>query len=520
MKKYILGIMLLGSAMLSSCNDWLDVTSNTEIPNEVHFSSETGFKDAVIGLYVKLSKPELYGKTLTWHVNEFLSQNYAQVAGAPDLDLPKYEYEESPFVGYRDMIWQNCYEVIANMNNILRYEEKNRSMMRPLLDSIVRGETLGLRAMVHFDLLRMFGKSNLGKRPELMEELSIPYSLQFSKNSPEQVTYKRYLELLKKDIKESITLLECDPYNVYRWGENMISYHEYYQPIVDNSFITSEVNFYQRQFRFNCYAAKALYARILMWEGTPEARAEALKIASELVEKSRYSWAYENQVMVKNQEWWKSDLLFKNEHLFTLSVEKMADYQFCSGGTQNWFDASSPGNTYTVVYLTKQKAEEIYEVPGAGDSDWRYTQCLLSQYWGYNYGLVKLRQHPEHAPQYSRMMPMIRISEMCYIAAECCLDQATYDKTKAIEYLNMVRSHRGIAQDMMLPETLTDEEVKNEIYKEYLKEFVGEGQMFFYYKRLGATSIPGYKGEMTDLQYQFPMPDDEIILGGRVEDKD
>ena len=55
-----------------------------------------------------------------------------------------------------------------------------------------------------------------------------------------------------------------------------------------------------------------------------------------------------------------------------------------------------------------------------------------------------------------------------------------------------------------------------EIYKEYRKEFVGEGQIFFYYKRKGMETIPGYNGEMTDLQYQYPMPDDEIALGGRI----
>ena len=506
---------MLGSAMLSSCNDWLDVASNTEIPNEVHFSSETGFKDAVIGLYVKLSKPELYGKQLTWHVNEFLSQNYAVVAGAPDLNVPKYKYEENPLVGYRNSIWLNSYEAIANMNNILRYEEKNKSMLRPLLDSIVRGETLGLRAMMHFDLLRMFGKGNLGNRPELKEELTIPYSLAFDKNAPEQVTYGRYLELLKKDVTEAIALLEADPYNFERWDGDDKAQERYYKPIVDNTFVNQD--FRQRRFRMNYYAAKGLYARILMWEGTKESRAKALEVAEDLIENGYYSWAYESKVMVKNQEWWKSDLLFKDEHLFTMSLEKFEDYQYCSNGTRNWFDASSPNNTYTVAYLTKQKAEEIYEVPGAGDSDWRFTQCLLSQYWGYNYGLVKLRQHPEHDPLYSKMMPMIRITEMFYIAAECMLDEgANYDKAKAITYLNFVRSHRGIARDMALPETLTDEEVKKEIYKEYMKEFVGEGQMFFYYKRKGATTIPGYKGEMADEQYQFPMPDDEIILGGRV----
>ena len=513
MKKtiWILALLILA---FSGCNDWLDVSSKTEIPSDVHFSSETGFKDAAIGVYVKMSKPELYGKALTWHVNEFVSQNYARVSGAPDLNVLDLRYENSPFVSYRNSIWKNCYEVIANINNILNYEEQNRSVIAPVLDSLVRGEMLGLRALLHFDLLRMFGKGNLGGRPELLNTPSIPYSLNFNKYAPVQFTYEQFLGHLKKDIEEAIDYLYVDPITRRESLDN-------YLPYVDQSFLATDQygnNIIDRRFRMNYYAAQALYVRILMWEGTAEARGKALTIAENLIKNAYYSWAFENSVMVKNNEWWKSDLLFQNEHLFTMAVEKFEEYQTHSQGTRNWFDASSPGNTYQVVYLTQSKAEEIYETPGIGDSDWRFIYCLLPQGSSRNYyGLVKLRQHPEHTESYSRMIPMIRITEMYYIAAECRMEAGPdYDKALALEYLNTVRRHRGIAEAEELPFNLTDQQVKDEIYKEYRKEFVGEGQIFFYYKRKGMETIPGYNGEMTDLEYQYPMPDDEIALGGRI----
>lgn len=72
MKKTIWILALLIPAF-TGCNDWLDVSSKTEIPSDEHFSSETGFKDAVIGVYVKMSKPELYGKALdlAWVMSSF-----------------------------------------------------------------------------------------------------------------------------------------------------------------------------------------------------------------------------------------------------------------------------------------------------------------------------------------------------------------------------------------------------------------------------------------------------------------
>ncbi|MDE5610563.1 MAG: RagB/SusD family nutrient uptake outer membrane protein, partial [Odoribacter sp.] len=472
-------------------------------------------KDAVIGVYVKMSKPELYGKTLTWHVNEFVSQNYARVSGASDLNVLDLLYDNSPFVSYRNSIWKNGYEVIANINNILNYEEKNRAILTPVIDSLVRGELLGIRALMHFDLLRMFGKGNLGGRPELLNTFSIPYSLQFNKYAPAQVTYEQFLAYLRQDIEEAIEYLRVDP---------IIKRKDvaYYLPYTDQSFLatnSSQNSIIDRKFRMNYYAAQALYARILMWEGSEEAQGKALIIAEDLIKNANYYWTNEVLVIVKNNEWWKSDLLFRNEHLFTMAVEKLADYQTHAQGTRNWFDASSPGNTYQVVYLTQAKAEEIYETPGIGDTDWRYIYCLLPQGSSMNnFGLVKLRQHTEQTADYSRSIPMIRITEMFYIAAECRMEAGiNYDRTKALEYLNTVRKRRGIAEREQLTESLTDEQIKQEIYKEYRKEFVGEGQVFFYYKRKGLETIPGYNGTMTDAQYQYPMPDDEIALGGRIK---
>ena len=323
MKKTIWILALLIPAF-TGCNDWLDVSSKTEIPSDEHFSSETGFKDAVIGVYVKMSKPELYGKALTWHVNEFVSQNYARVSAAPDLNVLDLLYDRAPFISYGNSIWKNCYETIANINNVLNYEEKNRSVIAPVVDSLVRGEMLGLRALLHFDLLRMFGKGNLGNRRELLNTFTIPYSLDFNKYAPAQVTYEQFLYYLKKDIEEAIEYLYVDPIT----RREPLSY---YQPYVDQAFLaTDEYNrgIIDRNFRMNYYAAQALYARILMWEGTPEAKGKALTVAEDLIENAYYSWAYENSVMVKNNEWWKSDLLFKNEHLFTMAVEKSKRKRF------------------------------------------------------------------------------------------------------------------------------------------------------------------------------------------------
>ena len=54
--------ILLATTMLGlmSCSDWLDVSPKTSIPTDKQFESESGFKDALTGIYLKLGIQTLY----------------------------------------------------------------------------------------------------------------------------------------------------------------------------------------------------------------------------------------------------------------------------------------------------------------------------------------------------------------------------------------------------------------------------------------------------------------------------
>ena len=58
-------------------------------------------------------------------------------------------------------------------------------------------------------------------------------------------------------------------------------------------------------------------------------------------------------------------------------------------------------------------------------------------------------------------------------------------------------------------------ELTKEIEKEWKKEFLGEGQMFYFYKRLGYTKLPNSSLLINEKVYVLPMPEDEINVGGR-----
>ena len=61
---------------------------------------------------------------------------------------------------------------------------------------------------------------------------------------------------------------------------------------------------------------------------------------------------------------------------------------------------------------------------------------------------------------------------------------------------------------------IDEDALKNLIRAEYVREFIGEGQLFFYYKRNGLQNIPdgatvsSVKSMSLD-SYVFPLPDGE-----------
>ena len=52
MKKIILACSWIILMMMSACSDWVNVSPNTDVKSEDLFTSESGFKSALIGIFM------------------------------------------------------------------------------------------------------------------------------------------------------------------------------------------------------------------------------------------------------------------------------------------------------------------------------------------------------------------------------------------------------------------------------------------------------------------------------------
>ena len=106
-----------------------------------------------------------------------------------------------------------------------------------------------------------------------------------------------------------------------------------------------------------------------------------------------------------------------------------------------------------------------------------------------------------------KIIPNIRISEAYYIAAECLYKT---DMATAAADLTVVRTARG--HKTALSETMTEEVFWETLTYEYRKEFIGEGQLIFFYKRTNRPITFSEGNFNHNGKPALPIPDSESAI--------
>ncbi len=471
MKKYFTNTILFLLGILSfSCSDYLDVQPEDKYLESQVYSSEDGVNNILNGVYLNLAENNLYGSQLTLSTVEVLGQRYNLSNSSHTwYNEGHYLYEETSAKSNFEGIWSSAYEAILNLNSLIEGLEKYSTLTEDK-ESIVKGEAIALRAMLHFDLLRLFGPIYSVNS----EALSIPYYDQAKAESNPALPASEVIKNILNDLMVAEGLLAEDP-------------------IIENG-VVEDINypFYSlRNLRLNYYGVKALQARVNLYAGNNQ---EALAASKSVIEatSSILPWTQATDVISGENK----DKVFSKEIIF--AVQNLSLY-----GRQTNLFASSLTDSKILAPNTK-RLEQVYE---SNENDYRYNPSWMVPLDGSKSyrTFFKYADVPDKEQSFRFMQPLIRKTEMYYIAAE-----ATTDNTMALEYLNTVRYNRGLSD---LEEGV---DIEAEIQKEYMKEFYGEGQLFFYYKRKNIDAIPDGNStsssrtiSMGEENYVIPIPDSE-----------
>jgi len=475
----ILSLMLV----ICSCNKFLDVNPKTQIKEEDQFSTKQGFTDGLFGIYQGAAQPASYGKHLTFGFLDMLAQRYENKSITTSVfgKIARYNYTDADVQKVVDSVFNNNYASIAQANFILK--NVDNGVLDATTKAIVKGESLGMRAFLHFDLIRMF--SNSYSDGANASTPSIAYLKTFTVKPTERLKLADALDACEADLKEAEQLLSINQ-DIDQIAQNQGS-------------ISAELFLKFRQNHLNYWAVKATLARLYLFKGD---KVNALKYALEVINSNRFSFVNQSTLVV-DATLVTSDLTFSSEHIFSIYVSRLktvADVLFKAETSVG--EVGDLWSTRTNLNATYQTTLPNYgsdvRSPIASKSLWNELSASIvysKKLWSDKSDNVK-----------QRIIPVIKLAEMYYIAAESAPSIA-----EGTNYLNIVRVARLIpALSPPASQALFDAEVQ----LEYRKEFYAEGQLWFYYKRKGVTTIPGGLGiSMTNLQYTFPLPVAELEFG-------
>ena len=479
MRKIFTYVLVLSMVALSSCDAWLNVKPYDKISQDELLSTEAGYIKLLNGIYVELNRDMLYGGALSVEMIEIMGGAY--VIGTDNsvwgnyADLAKYEYGADYWRARLNETWNKAYSLILNCNLLLENLEITGVKFTGDNYKIIKGEALALRAMLHFDMLRLFGPV-YSRNPEA---LSIPYYKRYSVVPNERLTASEVAAEIIHDLHEARILLANDP---VRTSGTMTS-----APTDGSSTFM-----YYRNLRLNYFAVTALLARSGLYFGDNQA---AYQYSTEVIKAAQggiFPFVDKNLVSGSPED---PDRIFSSEVIFALTHSQRNTL------FKGYFDPSRIPN-YVFRMDNDLMSNVIYgggATTGGSQDDYRYRVNWVAT--GANRYFYKYSDMVDSGSIINTMIPMIRLGEMYLIAAE----SRSEDIEAGVSYVNQLRAARGVSK----LQTLTHKTLQYE----YIRELYGEGQLFFMYKRMYSpvifSSSDSKNPQPADAIFVVPLPSSE-----------
>lgn len=432
-------ILVVCGALLTACDDFLNITPEGQIKQDELLSTPEGIEDALYGVYAQLRTPNLYGQELSFSTIEILAQNLSCKGNTTITALADYEYTHTGVKGIFESVWTAMYKNISNVNSILASPLVSTASAYPY--TIYKGESLGLRAFMHFELVRLYAEQ-ITQNPTAD---GIPYATEFSLITPDfEPLADNYAHILA-DLHAAEQLLADEPDHVG-----------------DGNFMLD------RQIHCNLYAVQALLARVYFTKGD---KAKAAEYAAKVINESPYRLNVKTEI---NGD--LAGVLSQNETLFGLYYAEFYTQVYAKLQATTSYYSLNPRSDVESLY--EQKADGL---------DYRTAAYFSSVELGGQPTLrlskltdvYELQGIPASRPkELIQGVNLIRLPEMYYIMAEVMLEE---EQDSAAWYFDQVLVSRGLTPlaERIPADTLSIELINLERFKEYF----GEGQHFYNLKR-------------------------------------
>jgi len=487
----VLIIVIIGFS-LSSCDKKLDKLAPHNVNfEERQFSSPQGFMNATVGNYQVMSggieSSSATNIDYIWlNLSEFRGNNIKLVdvastnalGNAKETDAFSFSNSSSKDLGYSHWYWRAAYKALLGINMVLK-NVKAGETNADILNA--KGENLFLRAVLFFDLVRLYGKPYY-QSPETNP--GIPLILQpivDINDRPSRATVKQTFDQIVKDLTEAIQLMKKRSTNSYA----------------------------------NKYAAYALLSRVYLYMGGTFAQVNAAfnqkakEYADSVILNGGYTMlqgtAYSNYYLNSNQT--NTETIWAINHTIGSSVTSMTfQYPTLPNYTGSW---ARPSQDFLNLLETNDLRKNYYKkkiYPG------NTTDTLQCEKYGIGYTAIYCNS-PTH---------YLRLAEMYLNRAEAKVK--TGDNSGALADLNIIRARAGLTDAA----GLSGQSLFDEILKQRRIELAFEGHNSFDYFRNGLPMVRNYSSfgfnpitvNATDAKVVLRISQDEITFNPNLVQND
>lgn len=408
----------------SSCgNDWLDLEPSTYTPtdNSINYMSDVNF--ALNGVYSNMQNAYAYSGRFVYYgdVTGDDMQAYSSTKRSGDYYTFSYTKDTAP-----SSFWSYGYNMIALCNQILTKIDDIDDEGETELKSYYKGQALALRAMILFDLTRIYGypyKKDNGA------SLGVPIvtTLLDKDAKPSRNTVAECYDAIIADLEAAITAMDNDEGQSYYKGH------------------------------INLYGVRSLLSRVYLYHGDNQKAYDMAVAAIDGAEGEGY-------VLWTNAEYptaWSNDASSSNKGEVLFEIVNTTDDS--PGKEALGYLHSTSG--YRDIIVTSSFYSMLTE-----DEDDVRTQLFTF----YSKRAFVYKYQPQEGEEITDAnIPLLRLSETYLNAAEAAVKLG--DNTNAVKYLNAIVNRANPNNTVDESTTVTLEQVMTE----RRKELVGEGHRMF-----------------------------------------
>jgi len=423
---------LLMAGILSSCEDFLVENPSFALPADESIETVTDLQNAVNGVYSRMSHQP--GVTASFYAGDYIvlgdirgdDMTYNKEINANQISpVARFQYDKNSTFALN--FWSAPYVSIGRINDILSVTDNivvETGEEDTFLDLV--GQLYALRALCHFDLVRMFAQ--------------LPTALHdgVTMDSPDGIPISdRVFPVDHKPVRN--TLQEVYNFILDDFDEAILRLNE-------TPSITTSYGY------INIWAAKALKARAQLYLGE---YSDALATAEEVINGAGPSGYRLAEIMEYTNIW---DLVTQPEFLFEIITNLTYNAQ------RNSIGYYTDPNGYGEFALT----DAFYTYMISDPSDIRAYMAVEKQSdEGTGRGYYPLKYPGREESLYVNNARVIRMAEVYLIAAEAAFHDG--DNDKAVQYLSDLQSKRMVNPPALTTVTLDD------IMTERRKELFAEG---------------------------------------------